>query len=63
MQLVDQGRIALDTPLATMLPKPLPDYADEATKDRYTDWSELDPRWRALTSAAVSRSTPARPRL
>lgn len=49
MQLVDQGRIALDTPLATMLPKPLPDYADEATKDRYTDWSELDPRWRALT--------------
>ena len=49
MQLVDRGRIALDTPLAAMLPKPLPEYADEATKDRYTDWSALDPRWRALT--------------
>ena len=49
MQLVDQERIALDTPLASMLPKPLPDYADEATRDRYTDWSALDPRWRALT--------------
>jgi CubicO group peptidase (beta-lactamase class C family) len=48
MQLVDQGRIGLDTPLATMLPKPLPDYSDEATRDRYTDWSALDPRWRAL---------------
>jgi len=49
MKLVDEGRMTLDAPLSTMLPKPLPDYADEATKDRYADWSALDPRWRALT--------------
>lgn len=48
MQLVDEGRIGLDTPIATYLPKPLPDYP---TEDKYAPWSDLkgDERWRKLT--------------
>lgn len=48
MQLVDQGRLDLDKPIARYLPKPLPDYPEEA---KYTDWAPLrdDPRWQAIT--------------
>lgn len=48
MQLVDEGKIDLDQPIADYLEKPLPDYPEE---DRYGPWKGLadDPRWRALT--------------
>jgi len=48
MQLVDEGPIDLDKPIAAYLPKPLPDYP---TEDRYAAWSDLkgDERWRKLT--------------
>jgi CubicO group peptidase (beta-lactamase class C family) len=42
MQLVDEGRIDLDTPIAHYLPQPLPDYAPYAALAG-------DPRWQALT--------------
>ena len=42
MQLVDEGKIELDRPIGTYLPKPLPDYP------RYSDLAG-DPRWRKLT--------------
>jgi CubicO group peptidase (beta-lactamase class C family) len=44
LQLVDEGRIDLDAPIANLLPRPLPeyeDYADLATDDR---WRTLTPR-------------------
>ncbi len=44
MQLVDDGRLSLDAPLRTLLPKPLPeypDYADLATDPR---WGDITPR-------------------
>lgn len=46
LQLVDEGRFSLDAPLASLLPKPLPEYAD---------YRELagDERWRALTARMV----------
>ncbi len=48
MQLVEEGRIELDRPIADYLDRPLPDYPDE---DRYAPWSHLsgDARWRAIT--------------
>jgi CubicO group peptidase (beta-lactamase class C family) len=48
MQLVQEGKIDLDASIATYLPKPLPDYAED---DRYARWSDLkgDERWRKLT--------------
>jgi CubicO group peptidase (beta-lactamase class C family) len=42
LQLVDEGRLKLDTSVATLLPRPLPEYAD------YKDLAG-DERWRALT--------------
>ena len=42
LQLVDEGRIDLDAPIATLLPKPLPDY------ERWKDLAG-DERWRRLT--------------
>ena len=42
MQLVDEGLIDLDKPIADYLPKPLPDYAD------YVDLKD-EPRWHDLT--------------
>ena len=42
LQLLDEGRIALDTPVTELLPRPLPDYDD------YKDLAG-DERWRALT--------------
>ncbi|CAN5558353.1 hypothetical protein BH10PSE14_BH10PSE14_44200 [soil metagenome] len=42
MQLLDEHRVDLDRPIATYLPRPLPDYPE------YADLAD-DPRWRALT--------------
>ncbi|MFY2763166.1 serine hydrolase domain-containing protein [Arenimonas sp. MALMAid1274] len=49
MQLVDEGRLDLDRPIAEYLDRPLPDYPAE---DRYGPWPDLasDPRWRRLTA-------------
>jgi CubicO group peptidase (beta-lactamase class C family) len=49
MQLVDEGKLSLDTSIANYLPKPLPDYDNEARK--YAAWQHLagDERWRKLT--------------
>ncbi|NNG24116.1 serine hydrolase domain-containing protein [Telluria aromaticivorans] len=48
MQLVEEGKLGLDEPIARYLPKPLPDYPDEPG---YGPWSHLagDERWRKLT--------------
>ena len=49
MQLVDEGKVDLDRPIADMLPRPLPDYTD--AEERYADYRPLkgDERWRKLT--------------
>ncbi|MFZ6819423.1 serine hydrolase domain-containing protein [Undibacterium sp. Ji22W] len=49
MQLVDEGKIDLDTSIANYLPKALPEYFDEAKK--YAAWQHLagDERWRTIT--------------
>ena len=52
MQLVDQGKLKLDTPLADDLDKPLPDYPPDATfPDKYGPYKDLagDPRWKKIT--------------
>jgi CubicO group peptidase (beta-lactamase class C family) len=52
MQLVDRGKLALDTPLKDDLDKPLPDYPPDATfPDKYGPYADLagDPRWQAIT--------------
>ena len=52
MQLVDQGKLKLDTPLADDLDKPLPSYPLDATfPDKYGPYQDLadDPRWRRIT--------------
>jgi CubicO group peptidase (beta-lactamase class C family) len=52
MQLVDQGKLALDTPLKDDLDKPLPDYPpDPIFPDKYGPYKDLDddPRWQAIT--------------
>lgn len=52
MQLVDEGRLDLDRPLASYLPAPLPSYSGE---DRYASWNDLDgdERWRRVTARHV----------
>ena len=52
MQLVDEGLLDLDRPLASYLPKPLPEYPSE---DKYAPWSDLadDLRWRRITARQV----------
>jgi CubicO group peptidase (beta-lactamase class C family) len=49
MQLVEEGKLDLDTSIAAYLPKPLPEYAGEERK--YAAWQHLrgDERWRKLT--------------
>lgn len=49
MQLVDEGLLDLDTPIANYLHKPLPDYAEE---DKYAPWPDLagDERWKKITA-------------
>lgn len=52
MQLVDQGRIKLDTPLKEYLDKPLPSYGpDPVFPDKYGPYKDLagDPRWEKIT--------------
>jgi CubicO group peptidase (beta-lactamase class C family) len=48
MQLVDQGKLKLDTPLMDDLDKPLPSYGpDPVFPDKYGPYKDLadDPRW------------------
>jgi CubicO group peptidase (beta-lactamase class C family) len=50
LQLVDEGKLALDTPIAQYLPRPLPEYED------YADLA-TDARWRMLTPRMVLNHT------
>jgi CubicO group peptidase (beta-lactamase class C family) len=54
MQLVDEGRLDLDRPIAEYLPKPLPDYED------YADLA-ADPRWRKFTPRMLLSHTSGMP--
>lgn len=52
MQLVDQGRLKLDTPLKDDLDRPLPTYGpDPVFQDKYGPYKDLaaDPRWEKIT--------------
>jgi CubicO group peptidase (beta-lactamase class C family) len=52
MQLVDQGKIKLDTPIKDDLDKPLPEYGpDPVFPDKYGPYKDLadDPRWQKIT--------------
>jgi CubicO group peptidase (beta-lactamase class C family) len=52
MQLVDQGKLKLDTPLKEDLDKPLPNYGpDPVFPDKYAPYKDLadDPRWEKIT--------------
>jgi CubicO group peptidase (beta-lactamase class C family) len=52
MQLVDQGKLNLDTPIKDDLDKPLPSYGpDPVFPDKYGPYKDLgdDPRWERLT--------------
>jgi CubicO group peptidase (beta-lactamase class C family) len=48
LQLVDEGKLQLDKPIAEYLSKPLPEYPREP---KYADYSSLkdDPRWKKIT--------------
>ncbi len=52
MQLVDEGKLDLDRPLAQYLDRDLPDYP---TEDKYAPWVDLaaDDRWRSVTARHV----------
>ena len=52
MQLVDQGKLNLDTPIADDLDEPLPSYGpDPVFPDKYGPYKDLadDPRWKKIT--------------
>lgn len=49
MQLVDEGKIDLDRPLAAYLDRPLPDYPDDPRSGPWRHLAE-EPRWRQLTA-------------
>ena len=56
LQLVDQGKLNLDTPIAADLDKPLTDYDPEAIyPDKYGPYKDLadDPRWQQITPRMV----------
>jgi CubicO group peptidase (beta-lactamase class C family) len=56
LQLVDDGRISLDLPIAGYLEKPLPDYGpDPEFPDKYGPYKDLagDPRWQNITPRMV----------
>ncbi|MET1113195.1 MAG: serine hydrolase domain-containing protein [Allosphingosinicella sp.] len=52
MQLVGEGRLDLDRPLAAYLPRPLPEYGNV---EGYGNWGDLagDERWRRVTARHV----------
>lgn len=52
MQLVEEGKLGLDVPLANYLPRPLPSYASSDTVRRYSAFAGLasDERWRKITA-------------
>jgi CubicO group peptidase (beta-lactamase class C family) len=60
MQLVDEGKLALDTPIERYLPKPLPAYTEPEVEDLYARWSDLegDERWRKLTPRILLTHSP-----
>lgn len=51
-QLAAEGKLDLDKPIAALLPRPLPDYAN---LDAYGHWGDLagDERWRRITPRMV----------
>jgi len=61
MQLVDQGKLKLDIPIADDLDKPLPDYdVDKIYPGKYGHYQDLagDPRWTSITPRmALTHST------
>jgi len=57
MQLVDEGKVDLDRPIAAMLPRPIPDYGNVGA---YGNWGDLagDDRWKVITPRmAMTHST------
>ncbi|MDQ3483614.1 MAG: beta-lactamase family protein [Pseudomonadota bacterium] len=52
LMLADEGRVALDAPIASVLPRPLPAYGN---LDAYGNWGDLegDDRWRRVTPRHV----------
>lgn len=52
MQLVQEGKLSLDVPLASYLPQPLPSYSSPDTVRRYSAFAGLasDERWRRFTA-------------
>ena len=48
LQLVDEGKLDLDTPIGDYLAKPLPDYSGDSILETYADLKG-DPRWKKLT--------------
>ncbi len=54
LQLVDEGRLDLDTPITELLPRPLPEYNEE--DDDYSDLAG-DVRWQALTPRIILTHT------
>ncbi|KQS02980.1 serine hydrolase [Sphingomonas sp. Leaf357] len=52
MQMVAEGKVDLDRPIAEYLPRPLPEYGN---LDAYGHWGDLagDPRWRRITMRHV----------
>lgn len=57
MQQVDAGRLALDRPLAELLPQPLPDYPNEPGYGPYQHLAG-DERWRKLTPRMLLTHSP-----
>jgi len=52
MQMVDEGKVDLDRPIADYLPKPLPECGN---LDAYGNWADLagDERWRRITPRII----------
>jgi CubicO group peptidase (beta-lactamase class C family) len=55
MQLVQEGKLDLDKPLADYLAQPLPSYSSQADERSYAPWAGLegDERWRKITARMV----------